>query len=62
MNARKAFKIQSPDLRDPESGDQNPGIKIQKSENPGFWTKIHEIRVCLAPPGAKIASPTPWNH
>ena len=62
MPAREAFKIRSPDLRDPESGDQNPGTKIPNPENPRFRTKIHEIRVCLAPPGAKIASPTAWNH
>ena len=60
MPAREAFKIRSLDLRDPESGDQNPETKIP--QNLKFWTKIHEIRVCLAPPGAKIASPTPWNH
>ena len=29
MPAREAFKIRPPDLRDPESGDQNPRTKIQ---------------------------------
>ena len=62
MPAREAFEIRSLDLRDPESGDQNPGTKIRNPENSRFWTEIHEIWVCLAPPGAKIASPTPWNH
>ena len=32
MPGQKAFKIRSPDLRDPESGDQNPGT--QKSKIP----------------------------
>ena len=62
MPAREAFKIWSPDLRDPESGDQNPGTKIQNPKSPRIWTKINEIRVCLAPPGAKIASPKTLNH
>ena len=57
MPAREAFKIRSPDLRDPESGDQNPGTKIRNPQNPSFLTKIHEIRVCLAPPGAKNRIP-----
>ena len=61
MLAREAFKIRSPDLRDPESGaksrDENP-----KSPKSKIFNQNHEIRVCLAPPGAKIASPTPWNH
>ena len=62
MPAREAFKIRSPDLRDPESGDQNPGTKTQNPENPRFWTKIYEIRVCLPQSGAKIEFPTPCNH
>ncbi len=36
MPAREAFKIRSPDFLDTESGDQNPGARIQgqKSQTP----------------------------